>query len=373
MVRELIGPSLGSLEVKDVLQPPAISVLRIKTTRIIDSSGIPLASDRDPKLAEGIDFEYQEFPFHNSPSRLLQNQPDPAHSRPMSGLERRRLAESYTSMIAIVNYVRRGYLETVANTEPGPLTARELQEVLHGLFYLPHYLALRGKNPIPAQHALPPVVIALSNSASGSAGALDGYLKKHGNSQEAWNNPPVPEEMIEVIETLESKPLVGGKTVCVASPEQMRHFFAAVINGAHMPKATFDASSFLEISETPSLIEFGKHAFYANELMNGLKTLDEKAAALIKKQSRNGRNPRHVRKTRDSFLGETHRLLGELAVSEHRINSALGRSLRIRELSLGEFESQGFEMPGILKEMGIQSPGAIAVIPGNKSQLRIEP
>lgn len=348
------GPRPGNIAFERQATIPApINILMLKTGKIVDSSGIPLSSDREEDLAQGIDFKYAACPFHNSPSRLPENQPDPQNPKPISMLERERLATHYSDTLAIADYVRDTYLSQLGQPIR-PLTTEEVRDVLRGLFFFPHYLTLRGKNPFPTEGKLPPPSVIISNSASGSVGAVEGYLVRNEQDPEVLNSPPDVDQMVAIAE--KNIALVGDKTVCAASPEQMHHFLSAISFGLDKIKSSFDVEALLTRDEVLPLIAFGSVAYIANEKMVKLKDFDNSAADVIEKESNSDGTKAAVLNSFDVF---SQRILGELMVHELQINKVLGRALLPHELSLDLFESEGFRMPAILRGRGLSSPRAV--------------
>lgn len=343
-------------ESEGATKPPAISIFQIWDTRYLDTSGIPSSSDRgNPEVVKEIDWDYQPNPFKNSPSRYPDGQ---SHSTPMSGLERRRLAETYPTMLSILAVIRNSYLKLIdGKTDTRALSSLEMQRILRGLMYLPHYLSLRGKNPIPPKHALDPAFITISNSASGTLGALEAYLEQRGYNPKDLTSPPDSEKMIEAAE--KTGAMVGEKTLCVASPQQMQHFMNAVINGPETHRNTFDVTHWFDESEVFSIIKFGDQAYNANEKLKILWSIDLETESRVGRDVNKNKNPRRLKRVLpviDEFRKESSAILYQLNANQLGINYALGRDSRIQPLTLESFASKGFKMPGILKKLSAHQP-----------------
>ena len=188
----------------DLTRP--LRVVDIFVNSYTDSSGIPLASDRDdPRLIQGIDFQKQPNPFRTSPSRYPNGKP---HEVPVSELERERLRQFYPEMLSLLGRVRSTYItETRKKTGrnlDASLTLSESLSILSGLSYLPHYLAHRSTRPFALQGELPPQVIVLSNAASGSRGAMYAFADLHIDDPDVEELVPDKTEAIAAIERMGS-------------------------------------------------------------------------------------------------------------------------------------------------------------------------
>lgn len=335
----------GSEGINAVSRP--ISLLKIYHTPYIDSTGIPLSSDRSyPDLIKDIDWDYQPAPstFRGSPSRYPDGSP---HVVPISGLERNRLRDNYPKMLLMLGELREQYIrykrgDSDIATLPTPLTIAEMREFLRGLIHLPHYLVHRGKNPVPSQGVLAPSVLLLSNSAAGSLAALETYATVR---KPRSNKVPEPENVIADVER--GSNLMGEKTMCVAAPAQMNHFLSAVINGSGQESGV--TAPLVSPKETFSFFEFGHHAYVVQEFLGELWAKDNEVYKAIGKQIKNGHNPRRYQAHLDIFLREAEFAIIRMQPFQDRINVLLGRSTSGKPLKFEEFGVAGFKMPALLE------------------------
>ncbi len=326
---------------------PGVNVLEIVGAHISDSTNVPLVSDRAPKrLTAGIDWQYQSCPFQNSISRYPDGKP---HETPISGLERKRLQDNYPRSLSIVKVIRDTF---VANTRTSgennvqSLNALEMRGILRALSYFPHYLTLRASNPIPARGALPPEIVVLSNAAAGTLGSLEAYLGPQ-EDPAFLRMPPKVEEMIMASEELGT--MVGDKTVCVASPEQMRHFISYIVNGDERYQERFDITPFFTPDkEIAPLCVFGQETYLSHTGIEKFRMLDSLASEDIKRHIKKRHNPRRIRSIMNEFSQLSKRLLHELNQRQEAVNMSLGRRPR-DQITLDMFEAVGFKMPAILR------------------------
>lgn len=142
------------------------------------------------------------------------------------------MQRNYPAILSVMNVIRDGYIDQILRADPTQpprfLTVSETRTLLRALIYLPHYLVNRGTNPVPARGVLPEPLLIISNAANGSLRALEGSQDVYGATP---NGRPDEDKMIQAIEQIEPAPLVGEKTVCVASTGLMRHFFRGLIDG----------------------------------------------------------------------------------------------------------------------------------------------
>ncbi|MDP3941535.1 MAG: hypothetical protein Q8Q49_04470 [bacterium] len=329
-------------------KPRGISILQINQA-FIDSTGVATTSDRRPELIkDGIDWDYQSNTFYDSSSRYPGGQP---HEKQMSGFELRRLQQNYPAMLTLIRAVRDDLISSSqgkgSEATKRILTADEMGEVLHALMYLPHYLAHRAQTPIPPMYVLPPAVIILSNASSGANGALEGYLDTYEYSE---GKVPDVEKMIADAESRGS--MVGEKTVCVASPDRMKHFMHAVIEGPKQNEGRFDLSAILGKEEILLLRMFAEDAYYAHNNISAFKGYDLAKSETLKKHIKNKHNPRHFRTEITDFLAESKSIIFDLNLKQVRVNFALGRQQDATPLTLDSFEAIGFHMPGLLRRIG---------------------
>ncbi len=260
---------------------PSLSLVEMADSPITDIDGIPKESDRDlyeEKLFEGIDFRYQACPFSNSPSRFPSGAP---HEVPISGLERDRLSENYYEILGNLQVVRDYYID---NTRPEaernkPLSIIEMRDILMTLNYAANYLVYRSANPIDAFGRLPTDLLVMSNVAAGSLAALSVQmivLKNEG--KDSIGAVPDPEVMVEESEKMGK--MVGGKTVCAASPELMVHFFKAVVDG---PRKIEEGSllKYIDNSELPQLFDYGKAMYEGAGSVASLREVDRSILILL--------------------------------------------------------------------------------------------
>lgn len=331
-------------------QENSVPIVEILGARYIDRSGIPLDSNRNPLLVEGIDFKLQPNPFIDSPSRYPDGH---SHLAPMSGLERQRLKENYQYMVGALRFVRDAYVASIRPEESRrePLNTQEAINILIGLTFLPHYLAFRTKKAVNVSGKLPESIIVLSNAASGSTGALFAYEELHSRDQDFPTQVPDPEEMLSEIEKRGS---MVGKTVCVASPQQIKHFLRAVVDGA-IQNYQNDLEGILNAEEIPQLIAFGRAMYHGRETMHLLKKLD----VLTSKEMQ-----RHIKKKRDkkvkalaaNYLNEGGRLMTGLTVDQIQVDEALGRNTI----------EKGIRLEDLNEALKLKTPDLISILNPNQ-------
>lgn len=332
-----------------------ISCFKIGAHSIIDTTGIPLSSDRGPSnLVKGIDWQYQACPFRDSSSRYPNGQPHPTH---MSGLERQRLASHYPQIIEGMHSLRSAFTESTRSSDldtTQPLNTGEMRTLLRAMVYLPGYLTQRAINPVNIHGGLPPEFIVLSNSSSGTLGALEGFLELGGNSRADLKKVPDPESMLKAIERVGS--MVGPKTICVAAPEQMRHFFHCVINGAPQYRNRFDITTWINLNkELVSILMYGENAYLTKNMLEDLYILDSLIFAEIKPYIEKGRNFRHYRSRVEDFMRQADQVLSELKVRQEIVNAALNRGAG-PELSVAELGNHHFRLPKIAQANNLTRP-----------------
>ena len=260
---------------------PSLSLVEMADLPITDIDGIPKESDRDlyeEKLFEGIDFRYQACPFSNSPSRFPNGAP---HEIPISGLERDRLSENYYEILGNLQVVRDYYID---NTRPEseknkPLSIVEMRDILMTLNYAANYLVYRSANPVDAFGKLPTDLLVMSNVAAGSLAALSVQmivLKNEG--KDSIDAVPDPKVMVEESEKMGK--MVGGKTVCAASPELMVHFFKAVVDGPRKIEEG-SLSKYIDKSELPQLFAYGKAMYEGAGSVASLREVDRSILILL--------------------------------------------------------------------------------------------
>ncbi|MEX2007616.1 MAG: hypothetical protein WD992_02490 [Candidatus Levyibacteriota bacterium] len=306
---------------------PPVSIAEIYFTPYTDVSGVPLSSDRGrPDLVKGIDFEYQSNRFRASPSRHPGGSP---HKIPVSGLEQRRLSESYSTMLGIVRAVRDAYLERTRSSGSdvqGPLNTAEALDVLTGMQFLPHYLRFRSRNPLPVQDTIPKEIVVLSNAASGSRGAIGALIDLYKNEPDLLAKIPDINEMVDEIERLGR--MVGEKTVCAASPAQIRHFLGAVLNG---PPEQFEKSDIvgglLDEQEVLSLVAFGQAVYFGIIMMEELKELDAATMEYANKRLQEPHPAKDIRKALEDYLSACEERVINIEVQQIRVGALLGREV----------------------------------------------
>lgn len=313
----------------------AISFFEVTETFYVDSTGIPLSSDRrEPDYVNQIDFQYRPNAFKNSPSRYLGGKPHPI---PVSGLEQRRLGETYRDMMGIVETVRDGFVgHFTKHKDPSrPLDVIETSKLLDALTALPHYLTFRTVKSFSPQGEIPPSVIVLSNSASGSKGALEAWIELHQQEVAFHRKTPDVEEMIEITENIHTMAPVHGKTVCAASPAQQRHFLEAVIHGPSEKSIVADNADLLREEEVEAFVKFGvalKRGIYA---ASGLRGFDAYTRQLIQGVLDAGEiTPDRKKEAQDvadayleQFLSRIAHSLSIISFSEQEMNEVLGRGV----------------------------------------------
>lgn len=328
---------------------PHVRITEVHAATFIDSTGVPLTSDRGkPEAIKDIDFDYRPNTFRTSPSRYPDGKP---HEIPVSGLEQRRLGESYRDMMQTISEVRNGFIDMLsypkAKTEP--LNAHEFLAVLGVLRFLPHYLAYRSHNPMAQNGEIPPMVMVLTNSASGTKGALGAWMDVHESEVDYLNKVPDVDEMITLIENIGSMAPKGGKTVCAASPAQQRHFMDAVIYGPSDKSKSQSEHSFMPSTEIPSLIRFGYAINSASGLLGEILRLDHVNAQIIEglKNASSVLNVGEeettsaIQRVSEKFIEGVKPLLSRIDAAESSMNRALGREeVASSPISLQDINSQ---------------------------------
>jgi hypothetical protein len=329
---------------------PAINVLQL-FRNYTDSTGIPIASDRSkPEVIKDINWDYQSCPFADSPSRYPNGAPHPI---PISGLERKRLGTHYSSTLSILEYVKDGFFNSVEATdlprESRQLSTRESEVILKGLMFLPHYLVWRANNSFPPDGALPPAVIILSNSSSGSLGGLQAYMDENYANPELYKKPPVVSSVIEASER--SRAMIGHKTICTASPDQMHHFISSIVSGATVKGSQVTPSDLLHKSEVANLLRFGEQAYEAREEIERFGQSDTHATQMIEAILRSGENTESIRNHIQTVIFLSQIVINQLQTRQGIINDSLGRRIASPELNFYMFESIGFNIPRLLRHI----------------------
>ncbi len=339
--------SLASLQPKS--QGAHVGIIEVHAAKFIDSTGIPLTSDRElPEIVEKIDFDYRPNTFRTSPSRYPNGRPHPI---PVSGLEQRRLGESYRDMMQTIALVRDGYLGLLKNRKDKdrPLSAHEMFGLLHILKFLPHYLSFRAEGAMEKTGEIPPAVLVLSNSAAGTLGALGSWMDVHESEPDYLSKTPNVGEMISLAERTGTMVLPGSKTVCAASPAQQRHFINAVLFGPNEKFMPGTKVEFLDESEIMSLAKFGNAIHKGSGYLGQIMWLDNVYYQRVRGvQDVLMLTPGREQEARfvieghiKEFNARTELLLDTLSVIEGEMNKALGRNEVIgRKLSLEDIHKQ---------------------------------
>lgn len=323
------GRKLGQLKslhgdpVANSRRPIRIAEIARPAVLTTDSTGIPQLSDRHPDTPKDIDFRYESCPFPNSPSRYPNGVP---HETPISGLERQRLAENYPEILAITGVVRDAYLKSHGKDPEtsGSLTIGEAKEVIMGLSYIPQYLINRAVNPFKPQGEIPPVYIALSNSASGAHGAVNAQLIAEGQTEAALESVPDVDLMIKLVE--KEGALVGPKTICVASPQLMKNYLNAIVYGSEDKAKTTEIAPTFDVSEVPSIIKFGKGMYDGRNLLDEIKGIDTKFVERASPFMRSGDILR-IKEAIAMFKRHIIVSVVELNQSQRDVDQALGREI----------------------------------------------
>lgn len=340
--------------------PPAISLVDISrhAWRCTDSTGIPLSSDRaDPTIVAGIDWEYQPFPFAESPSRFLS-------PRPMSGLEKRRFLAHHLALFSVMEALRAMYIDQVLKIDPlsgrSKLTLQEAEALHRALIYLPHYLTHRTRDMIPNQGVLPPSIIILSNGCGGALGAMNSYIVDQEKDQGEGVMRTSPAGGLLVQNAEDHKSMVGDKTVCPIAPRQQGAFIEALLQGVsipHYPNQQADEAlewlnKHFHPIEISALTLFSEQLYQAQGLVDGqLKKYDGEAFSQISPHLKH--NPRRYRDVLAGFLFKSGELLNELNKHQVGVNFALGRSPQAKGLTLESFEPipTNLKMPALLRSI----------------------
>jgi hypothetical protein len=336
-----------------VHQPPAMSFYDIYPANYSDATGVPLNSNRD-KSPEFADIDYRMAPghFHNSPSRSPGGEPHPTVQ--MSHLEHERLVQNFPQMLKTLMIVRTAYLQRAYGPDADlstPLRPTQAREMLQGLMFLPHYLVNRSQNPVAPHGVLPPVFVVLSNSASGSIGAIGGYLNEHEENLAVRAQPLNVGEAIDIAER--DGTMVSKNGMCVASRSKQDRFLTTVVNGAPLRETSFDPLEWFTFDEIPRIIAFGTAMEAGSVALASLVVEDKKAASLIDKDITKDRNPRRIKRAKEEaqkFLIKIYGLLSLANMSQHQINIALGRQ-PFQSWSLDSLEPHDFKTPKVLRKL----------------------
>jgi hypothetical protein len=346
MDKELLAPKGEVLKTA-----PPITSAHIHQTIFIDTMGIPLTSDRgDLTHTQGIDFKYVPNNFKDSPSRYPNGRPHPI---PMSGLEKDRLEASYGSLLPLVGRVRQNFIQysrEETGIEPSePLNVDEALKVLFGLAYLPHYLVYRTRGPFAPMGQIPFEIFILSNAAEGSRASIAAFMEENRDDPELFARIPDVEEAIDASERL--KRMVGDKTVCVASPKQMKHFIGSVIDGSEkLGECTFE--EILPDDEIRSLVEFSSGYFDARLRTNALQNIDEWLAANIQDALEKKIDTRRINQAIQPYYSHIQKLLRELTGRESDMNRALGRQPHPQTLTLKDLKKDiPLQLPDIFASL----------------------
>lgn len=250
---------------------PHLSLSDIYASRqLTDVEGVPVESDRMPG-AEEIDFEYVPCPYQDSPARMQAGVDDP---KPMSNLEKRRLTKSYPDIKRLLLATRQAVLDEVRgrNSEHIDVTTEEAHLILAGLHYLPDYLVLRYRNPLPLQRAVPMHIVVGSNAASGALGALGTYC-----NGDMSLPAPTGKEANEVVELQDPHTLVGDhNTVCAAAPAMIRNYISLIRDGAETPSPTLHRASggLITRSDIMKVVAFGNQMEQFAHLLRSYTKID---------------------------------------------------------------------------------------------------
>lgn len=356
-------------DTKPAYQPPAkkahVGITEVHAAKFIDSTGIPLTSDREmPEVVKNIDFDYRPNSFRTSPSRYPNGAP---HEIPVSGLEQKRLGESYRDMMQTISMVRDGYAGTLPykKDKTKPLSAHEFLVVLDIFKFLPNYLTHRAEKPLKPNGELPPVVMVLSNSASGTKGALGAWMDIHESEAGYMEKTPDIDEMIELIEGLGT---MVKKTACAASPAQQRHFMDAVLSGPSDKSMSSGGLSFLTREEIPNLVKFGSAMNKGSGFLAEIIRLDAVADQMVRGirdasalvPGREQETVEAIKGISQRFLGQTRPLIVALDAVESQMNTALGREASARN---------SFSLKDINARKSLKMyPEVVALKSGNQAQ-----
>lgn len=327
---------------------PALGVFDLGVSDVVDSTGVPRSSDRgNPELRKHLKFDMRQTPFTDSPSRIQADAEDP---KPMSEFERKRLANHYAELLSIVGAVRARYITEVRNQgnwmgEVAPLTSKETKEVLSGLFHLPDYLVHRANNSVEPFGVMPPALIIMSNAASGTLGALVGYLNKYGESAMKFVTPPSAKEMIKIAEEDPEAPMVGAKTVCVASPKLMHHFIGSVVHGpGSYYRDAFDLSEWVSADEYVNMVKFGDHSYEVSDLIGGLVRVDKKSYSNYLEARKSHKKKSVIERFQRIGVEYADKVGGELMSA----NLHLGRGIITRVLKPADVWTSEMQMPTLI-------------------------
>jgi hypothetical protein len=318
-------------EVLGTRQPVNYPILHF--AEIVDTDGVPIKSDRSLLLMANdgsIDWEYGACPYVSSPSRLPENQAsDPP--KPMSFLERKRLAQNYITMLGMTKHLRAALL---GETGPEPLKFVPASRLLHATRFAAHYLLFRADRPIDPE-AVPPSLVLAHNSALGALtgmgnGASEQYPAGSRVPQSA--SSPTVDDIMRITE--KKGAFVGEKTVCAATPTMSRHFFRAVLTGANLERIEVPEwfAAALPEDEVPELSRFAD-SLQSFEVSSTMVIRHDRASAQLvraelaqqnrKKPSK--RNPRRVRGVVTEFINTTQRYAENMMGTQYVINDSLGR------------------------------------------------
>lgn len=303
---------------------------------------MPLSSDREcPEIAEKIDWQYGKCPYKNSPSRNPHGVP---HKIPMSFLERDRLSQAFPDMLQIVEDVRQVFIAERGLS--ADLLLYDARALLKGLKFLPTYLVARGDNAFSPDQVLPPTLIVLSNSASGSLGATGSLLDRNLLNPDPANVIAVPDVDKAIGYTEEIGSMVGQKTVCAAYPAMMKRFINTAVHGREVSdrqppmseRTKFNIWDFLKPEELPSLIDFAESLEFCHEAFAVLSHFDFEASTKLKEHIKKKHSDRRMRQVVADYIAKAELTMHAVVAHQVRMNVCLGRESFVAGTSLEDYK-----------------------------------
>ncbi|HVZ11960.1 MAG TPA: hypothetical protein VG965_02930 [Patescibacteria group bacterium] len=348
---EANGVDFQSLAENKRQLPGPVNVIELFKLPITDSTGIPLKSDRDdPEVITGINFDYGPSIFKSSPSRYPGGEPV---STPMSRLEQRRLGHAHAEMSVIMEYVKSRMYPLQREDES--LNTQQLHNLFNVLRFMPYYLVSRRDNTLQARGEIPPAFIILANGAAGSNAAIGAYSKRFDNDLEILASRPTATELKDAAE--DSGEMIGEKSICVASPQQMEQFLNEAIKPPEIDSELSSFEGLLQDDEVASYVKFAVYAASAFSRIEVLKSEDKKHATFFEEIAKTGifMNPVALELLRSQISEEYDTLLKSIYSDQRYMNLFLGRSAEIDKPKLNEVSGMlGLKMFALLDRLSIQ-------------------
>lgn len=239
---------------------PAVTLQVLFGIEIVDTEGIPLNSNRAaPELIAEIDFDLKPCPFHDSPSRTVEND----HNVPVSGLEIKRLSDNFPEILRLIGGFSLLHRDLVDSADSA-MSNDDLMRVLSMGLCLPHYLHHVGG----PDRLITPAVVVLSNSSAGASAGVGNYLNLTKQPEVTLLAPTVdPKLYLEATESMGR--MVDNLTVCAASPPKIRRFIGRAIHPEERDASAVD--TYLSAAELGRYILFCESYTQLKTAVNSLR------------------------------------------------------------------------------------------------------